>query len=174
MLTAAFLVVALVGVGVGVFSFISLNNYIIEANVYDLPMARVYHGGPSYTIPSGAWRVFDYDQKSYDTHGAFDLTVESYSVPETGFYQVIVQFSIDAIAGDYFMIRLYSNNSIICSRSYSSSLDTITFVVALTDINNFTVRDSLTIRVYQWNSGATSRTIREGEARTFLTVAKIA
>ena len=174
MLTAASLVVALVGVGVGVFSFISLNNYITEANAYVRPMARVYYGGPSYTIPSGAWRVFDYDQKSYDTHGTFNLTSESYSVPEAGFYQVIVQFSIDAIAGDYFMIRLYSNTFIICTRAYSSSLNTINFVVALTDINNFTEGDSLTIRVYQWNSGATSRNIREGERQTFFTVTKIA
>ena len=168
------LIVALAGGAIGTYSFISLNYYIIEANAYVLPIARVYHGGPSYTIPSGAWQVFDYDQKSYDTHGAFNLTTESYSVPETGFYQVIVQFSIDAIAGDYFMIRLYRNSNYTCSRAYSSSINTITFVVALTDINNFTEGDSLTIRVYQWNPGATSRTIREGVRRTFFTVAKIA
>ncbi len=175
MLAGVSLIVAIAGVAVGASSFFSLNNYINETNAYVLPMARVYYEGPVYTIPSGgAYLLFNYNQKSYDTHEAFDLASDSYTIPETGYYKVIAQYSIDADAGYFYMILLYSNNILVCSRSSTSSINTNTFGVALADIINFTIKDSITIKVYQFNSGAVSNNIFDGEEYTFFAIAKIA
>ncbi|KKM79881.1 hypothetical protein LCGC14_1345450 [marine sediment metagenome] len=168
------LIFALAGVGVGVFSFISMNNYINDANAYVLPMARVYYDGPPYTIPSGGtYKLFNYTQKSYDTHGAFNLTSNSYTIPETGYYQVIAQYSIFTDVGEFFLISLYSNDNLVSFISHTSGLDTNTFGVALMDINNFTKGDSLTIKVYIFNLGSLSRNIFNGEEYTFFSIAKI-
>jgi len=182
MLAGVSLIVALAGAGVGAFSFISLNiyindlnTYINETNAYVLPMARVYYGGSTYTIASGGgYQLFDYDQKSYDTHGAFNLTSDSYTIPEPGFYHVIAQYSIDAIDGGIFIILLYKNTDIVSFRVSSSSVNTDSFGVALTDIINFDEGDSLTIKVYQYDPGMASRNIFDGEAWTFLAISKIA
>lgn len=182
MLAGVSLIIALAGVAVGAFSFISLNNYINnidayinETNEYVLPMARVYYEGPIYTITSGGiYQLFNYNQKSYDTHEAFDLASDSYTIPETGYYQVIAQYSIDADDGYFYMIQLYSNDILVCSRSSTSSVITNTFGVALADIINFTIGDSITIKVYQWNSGDVSTNIFNGERYTFFAIAKIA
>ena len=210
MLAVVSLIVALAGVGTGVFSFISLNvftndmdtyindmntyindlntyinemntfindtnAYINETNAYVLPMARVYYGGSTYTIPSGGgYQLFDYDQKSYDTHGAFNLTSDSYTIPEPGFYLVTAQYTIDAVDGGYFIILLYKNTDIVSFRASTSSTNTNSFGVALTDIINFDEGDSLTIAVYQYDPGLVSRNIYNGEALTFFAIAKIA
>ena len=176
------LIVALAGVGVGAFSFISLNiyindmnSYIDEMNAYVLPMARVYYEGPVYTIPSGGiYQLFNYNQKSYDTHDAFDLASDSYTIPETGYYKVIAQYSIDADDGYFYIIQLYSNDILVCSRSSTSSIITNTFGVALADFINCTIGDSITIKLYQWNSGDVSNNIFHGEEYTFFAIAKIA
>jgi len=203
MLAGVSLIVAIAGAAVGAFSFISLNNYINDMdayindlnaymddmnayinetnafinnmNEYVLPMARVYYQGPVYTILSGGiYQLFNYNQKSYDTHEAFDLASDSYTIPETGYYQVIAQYSIDADDGYFYMIQLYSNDILVCSRSSTSSVITNTFGVALADIINFTIGDSITIKVYQYNSGDVSTNIFNGERYTFFAIAKIA
>jgi len=174
MLGVISLIVALAGVTVGAFSFISMNNYINDRNSYVLPMARTYYDGSLYTIVSGSLEIFNYNQKSYDTHGAFNLTSDTYTIPEPGFYQVIAQYSIDARDGDIFMIQLFSNTNIVGSTQCSSSVNTNTFGVALTGIFNFTTGDSLIIKLYQYNSGEVSRDIYNGEAYNFFAIAKIA
>ncbi|MHA2127978.1 MAG: hypothetical protein ACW99E_21955 [Promethearchaeota archaeon] len=159
----------------GVYSFISLNNYINNTDRYVLPMARVYYDGSYYAIASGgSEKLFNYDQKSYDTHEAFNLASDSYTIPETGFYQVIAQYSIDTDAGEFFVISLYSNDIIMSTKAYTSGLNTNVLGVALTDILNFTTGDSLTIKVYQYNIGALSREIFTGEEHTFFAITKIA
>ena len=180
MLTGLSLIIAIAGVAVGVFSFISLNNYINdmntyinEKNSYVPPMARVYYDGLIYSIPSGSFVTFNYTQKSYDNRDAFNLTSDSYKVPGSGFYQVIAQCSIDANDGDFFIIQLHRNGVLFCSRSCTSSVNTNTFGVALTDIINFEEGDSLTIKLYQYNPGNNPKNIFDGEAHTFFAIAKI-
>ena len=181
-LTVVSLIVAIAGSALGIYSFISLNNYINdmdayinEMNAYVLPMARVYYDGPVYAIPSGgAYKLFNYTQKSYDTHEAFDLASDSYTIPETGYYKVMAQYSIDADDGYFYIIQLYSNDTLVCSRSSTSSINTNTFGVVLADIINCTIGDSITIKVYQFNSGDVSNNIFDGEAYTFFAIAKIA
>jgi len=168
------LIIAIAGVAVGAFSFISLNNYSNSVNTYVLPMARVYYEGPTYTIASGSSGTFNYNQKNYDTHGAFNLASDSYTIPESGFYHIIAQYSIFASDGDFFYIQLFSNNILICSRSWGSSVTTNTFGVALSDINNFTEGDSLTIHIYIWNPSTASRNIFQGDESTFFAITKLA
>lgn len=168
MLALVSLIVALAGVGIGTY-------LIITANTYVLPAARVYYEGPTYVITDGgASKLFDYNQKSYDTHQAFDLTSNSYTIPEEGLYQVTAQCSIDSIDGGFFTLTLYSNADRVCYRSSTCSRNTNTFGVALTDILQFNREDSLTIRVYQSDPGSASRAIFDGEDFTFFAIAKIA
>jgi hypothetical protein len=161
-------IIALAGLGIGVYS-------LINASFYVLPVARVYHEGSTFLIPDGgASTLFDYNQKLFDSHQAFDLTSDSYTIPEEGYYQVTAQYSISAIDGSFFSIRLYVNNILVCARSSTSSQNTNVFGVVLTDFLIFNRGDSLTIRVYQSDPGVASRAIYGGEEYTFFAIAKVA
>ena len=169
------LIIAIAGIAVGAFSFISINSYTTKEEAYVLPMARVFYDGPYYTIPSGGAPIlFNYTEKNYDTHEKFDLDTDSYSIPETGYYQIIAQYSIDADAGEFFRIELYSNNVLVCSKAYTTGMDTNHLGVSLMDIRHFSEGDSLTIKAYQYNVGALPRAIFSGEADTYFAIAKIA
>lgn len=175
------LILALGGVGIGGYLYFSTNNfqmvvdqYINEKNEYVLPMARAYYGGPFYSIPSGgALQLFDFNGLSFDTRGTFNLTSNAYIIPETGFYEVIAQYSIDADAGNFYVIALCKNNIVICSKSYTSSMNTNVFGVSLSDVNNFNEGDSVTIKAYQYNGGSLSRDVFNGEEYTFFTIVKV-
>ena len=195
MLGVVTLIIALSGVGLGAYSFLFVNNYvndlnaqiddlnvqiddlnavINETNSYNPPMAEVYYDDVSvYSIPSGISQTFNYNQISFDNRDAFNLTSDSYTIHEPGFYQVTAQYSIEALAGDFFMIQLLSNEMIVCSRSLTASTNTNTFGVVLTNIFNFVEGDSLIIRVYQYNGGAATRSIFPGGAHNFFAIAKI-
>ncbi|MBY9019911.1 MAG: hypothetical protein KGD67_02555 [Candidatus Lokiarchaeota archaeon] len=174
LLTVVSLIVALSGGAIGVYSFISLNIHTNATNSYILPKARVYYDGPTYTILSGGGNVlFNYNHKSHDTHEAFNLTSDSYTIPETGYYEVIAQYSIYAADGGFFNIQLYSNDILVSSRSSTSSAITNVFGVTLTDIINFNKGDSINVKVYQYNSGSLSRNIYSGEEYTFFAIAKL-
>lgn len=171
------LILALLGIGVGGFSYFLLNTHITESETdsYVLPMARVYYEGSTYTITSGgAYKLFDYTHKSYDTHGAFDLTSDSYTIPETGFYQIYAQYSIYSDVGEFFMIRFYSNDILISTNSVTGSVPTNTLGVGLTDVINVTMGDVLTIKIYHYNPGDLSRNIFSGEQYNFFIITKIA
>jgi len=182
MLAVVSLIVALAGVAIGAFSFISMNNYINdlntyinETNAYVLPMARMYYEGPTYTIPDGGGpMLFNYTHKSYDTHEAFNLDTDSYIIPETGYYQVTAQYSIDAVDGGFFLITLNSNNVEVSQRASTCSRNTNVFGVAIVDILMFDQGDSITVKIYQSDPGAVSRNIFDGEEETFFAIAKIA
>ena len=168
------LLLALGGLGTGIYSIISMNQYINEKNAYTLPMARVYYSGVSYSIPSGVSYVnLDYNSKTFDTHEAFNLLLNVYIIPETGFYHIIAQYSIGAESDDFFQILLFKNGNLISEKAYTSSRDTNAFGVSLSDMHNFTQGDSLTIKAYQYNMGSLPRTIFDGEEFTFFTIMKV-
>jgi len=175
------LIIALALIAFGAYSYVIMKSYIngINATINDMnayisPMASVYYDSMStYSLTRGSSPTFNYNQISYNNRDAFNLTSDSYIIHEPGFYQVTAQYSIDAIDGDFFMIQLLSNGIIIGSRSSTASINTNIFGVALTDIFNFEEGDSLTIRVYQYNGGSAPKSIFDGEAYTFFTIAKI-
>ena len=168
------LLLALGGLGIGIYSFISMNQYINAKNAYIVPMARVYYSGVSYTIPSGvSYVTLDYNAKSFDTHEAFNLLLNAYIIPETGFYHMIAQYSIGADTDDFYQILLFKNGNLISEKAYTSSRDTSAFGVSISDVHNFTEGDSLTIRAYQYNVGSLPRTIFDGEEFTFFTIMKV-
>jgi hypothetical protein len=202
MLGVVTIIIALSGLALGAYSFILMNNYvntlnaqiddlnaeindlnteiddlntvINETNSYHPPIAKVYYDDVSvYSIPSGISQTFNYNQIDFDNRDAFNLTSDSYTIHEPGFYQVTAQYSIEALAGDFFMIQLLSNEVIVCSRSLTASVGTNTFGVVLTNIFNFAEGDSLTIRVYQYNGGSATRNIFPGGAHNFFVIAKI-
>jgi hypothetical protein len=195
MLGVVTLIIALSGFALGAYSFILMNNYvntlnaqiddlnaeindlntiIEETNSYNPPMAEAYYDDVSaYSIPSGMSQTFNYNQIYYDNRDAFNLTSDSYTIHEPGFYQVTAQYSIEAVAGDFFQIQLLCNGVIFCSRSLTASTSTNTFGVVLTNILNFTEGDSLTILVYQYNAGSAVRHIFPGGSHNFFAIAKI-
>ena len=151
-----------------------MNTYLNEKNSYIPPMAEVYYDDMSvYSIPYQSSQTFNYNQVSYDNRDAFNLTSDSYTIHEPGFYQVTAQYSIEAYDGDFFMIQLLSNSIIVCSRSFTASTYTNTFGVGLTIIFNFAEGDSLTILIYQYNGAHTTRNIFPGGAHNFFAIAKI-
>ena len=168
------LLLALGGLGMGVYSFISMNQYINAKNAYIVPMARVYYSGLPVSIPSGVgYLVLDYNSKTFDTHEAYNLLLNVYIVPETGFYHVISQYSIDAEADDFYQIFLFKNDNMISEKAYTSSINTNVLGVSLSDVHNFTQGDRITIKVYQYNAASLPRTIFDGEQFTFFTIMKV-
>ena len=153
-----------------------LNNRIeeleTEEDPYVVPRARVYRLG-SYSLVSSHTALFDYTSTSYDTHNAFNLTSDTYIIPETGFYQVIAQFCITVEDQDLFKIYIYINGSVHASRSYTAACPAITFAVSITDIVNTTVGDLITISAYSYNVGDVSRSVYGMEAYSFFTISKL-
>ena len=192
-LVAFALIFGLIGTGLGGFMLVKnyglvdeineLNNRIEESNnrieelekeedPYVVPRARVYRLG-SYSLVSGDTTKFDYTNTSYDTHSAFNLTLDEYTIPETGFYQVIAQFCITAEDQDFFKINININGSMIASRSYTASRSTNTFAVSITDIVNTTAGDIITITAYSYNAGGFSRLVYSSEVYSFFTISKL-
>jgi len=175
------LIIALVATALGAYTFVIMNNYInaLNARIDDLnsyipPMASVYYDDVSaYSIPDQSSQTFNYNQISYDNRDAFNLVSDSYRIPGTGFYQVTAQYSIEAYDGDFFMIQLLSNGTIVCSRSFTASTTTNTFGVSLTNNFNFAEGESLSILIYQYNGAHTARNIFPGGAHNFFTIAKM-
>ncbi len=185
-LVAFALIFGLIGTGLGGFMLVKdyglvdevneLNNRIEELeeeeDPYVVPRARVYRLG-SYSLVSGYTTVFDYTNTSYDTHNAFNLTSDTYIIPETGFYQVIAQYCITVEDQDFFKIYIYINGSVHASRLYTAAYPTITFSVSITDIVNTTVGDLITISAYSYNVGGVSRSVYGMEAYSFFTISKL-
>lgn len=185
-LVAFALIFGLIGTGLG--GFMLVNNYALvdelnelndrieelekEEDPYIVPRARVYRLG-SYSLISGHNALFDYTNISYDTHNAFNMTSDAYSIPETGFYQVIAQYCIDADDLDFFKIYIEINGSVHASRSYTASSSISDFAVSITDIVNTTVGDLITISVFSLNPGDISRAVYGMEAYSFFTISKL-
>ena len=192
-LVAFALIFGLIGTGLGGFMLVKdyglvdevneLNNRIEELNnrieeleteedPYVVPRARVYRLG-SYSLVSGYNTLFDYTSTSYDTHNAFNLTSDTYIIPETGFYQVIAQYCISVEDQDFFKIYIVINGSIHASRLYTAACSASTFSVSITDIVNTTVGDLITIIAYIYNVGGVSRSVYGMEAYSFFTISKL-
>jgi len=168
-LVALALIISLIGAGAG--GFMLIKTYVLEPR-YVLPMARVYRLG-SYFLNSGASTTFDYSDKSFDTHDAFDLVSDSYEIPETGFYHVIAQYCIDVEFQDFLKIEIHLNGTTISSRSYTAARSTNTFTVSVNDIINVTAADLISIRAYSYNLAADPREVFSEEPYTFFTIMKI-
>jgi len=176
------LIIALASIAFGAYSYVLMNSYINgiyatinDMNAYIPPMASVYYDSMStYSITSGSSPTFNYNQISYDNRDAFNLTSDSYTIHKPGIYQVTAQYSIEAYDGDFFMIQLLNNATIVCSRSFTASTTTNTFGVSLTNSFNFVEGESLSILIYQFNGAHTARNIFPGGAHNFFTIAKIA
>jgi hypothetical protein len=181
MLGIVSLIIALIATGLGAYTFFSMNNninalnaHIDDLNSYIPPMASAYYDDMStYSIPYQSSQTFNYNQISYDNRDAFNLTSDSYTIHEPGIYQVTAQYSIEAYDGDFFMIQLLSNGTIVCSRSFTASTTTNTFGVSLMNNFNFIESESLSILIYQYNGAHTARNIFPGGAHNFFTIAKI-
>ncbi len=139
---------------------------------YVVPRARVYRLG-SYSLDSSTTATFDYTNTSYDTHNAFNLTSDAYIIPETGFYQVIAQYSITADDQDFFKIYIDINGAPHTVSSFTASRYTNTYTVSITDFLNTTAGDLITIDAYIFNAGGVSRLVYSAEDYSFFAISKI-
>lgn len=172
-LAALALIIALLGAGAGGFLIIKqLTSMPPEEEPYIRPMAKVYRTG-SYFLPSGTYTTFNFTDKIYDSHDAFVLELDVYEIPETGFYLVIAQYSVDVELDDFFKIDLALNGTTITSKSYTPARDTNTFTVSVTDIINVTAGDLISIRTYSYNLPGDPRYIYAYEAYTFFEIMKM-
>ena len=173
-LTVIALIIGLSGLLMGGYAIIQLNfRAEVPDNDYILPVARVFLGS-SYALTSGgAYKLFNFTDVSFDNHDAFNLTSDAYIIPEMGYYQIISQYSIDAVDQDFFIIIITLNEVIVSFSSHTASRTTNTFTVSITDIINATVGDAISIMAYSYNSLDDPRAIFPGETHTFFSIAKI-
>nr|MDO8111252.1 hypothetical protein [Candidatus Sigynarchaeota archaeon] len=162
------LVIGLVGVAFGGYAvFTSINNS------YVLPKARAYVGLSGQALSNSGNAMLNFTNITYDSHGAFNLTSDLYVVPETGYYQVIAQYAVEAVDGDFFKIYIKGNSTIYSSRSYTASATTNTFTVAIEDILSLVKGSSFSIWTYSYHVAAGSRDIFAAEAYTFVSIVKV-
>jgi len=167
------LIFGLIGAGTGGYLFVQ--DYLLAEEETTLPKARVYYDAATYWLLSNsAGKILDFTNVSYDTHNAFNLTSNLYIVPESGIYQVNAQFSIDALAGDNFVVYIIRNNSFHSFRRYTSSMTVNNLGIGVSDMVNATVGDEISIRGYFYTSGGGIRLISGNEYLTYFSIAKLA
>lgn len=140
-----------------------------------MPKARVYYDDTTFWLLSlTASKTLDFTNVSYDTHNAFNLTSNLYVIPESGFYQINAQFSMDALAGDSFVVYIVKNNSFHSYRRYTSSVVLNNLGIGVSDMVNASVGDTISIRGYFYTSGGGIRHISGGTYLTYFSIAKLA
>lgn len=163
------IIIAISGLLVGGYAAFQMN---LRGN-YVLPVAKVFLGG-SYALGSGMpYKILDFTDKSFDSHNAFNLASDEYIVPETGYYQIIAQYSIQSYDQDFFIIGILQNDTIVGACSYFAAASTNTFTVSITDIISANVGDAISIYAYLYYVSGSPRALFEGEEFTFFSIAKL-
>ncbi|MFX1327983.1 MAG: hypothetical protein ACFE91_07550 [Promethearchaeota archaeon] len=122
--------------------------YVLN-NPIPTPRARVWRFS-TYLLTGGPQRI-NFDTKSYDSTGSFNLTTDRYVIPENGYYLLI--------ASSLLRIHGYTIGEIaICSNDYPngfsrirSTPDTVInaqFTVSITDIAYFSEGDWIEITLW--------------------------
>ena len=168
-LVAIALIFGLLGAGFG--GFLMLKEYVFAPK--PLPKARIYCNIGSYSIPAYSTQKFDFTSTTYDTHNAFDQLTDTYTVPETGFYQIYVQISIEAYDDDKFTISVYYDGLAYSRTTHIAAGFTNFFAVTLSTTVNASAGSELNINFYQYNVGLASRLVYEGESRTYWEITQI-
>ena len=175
-LAAFALIFAILGAGAG--GYLMYKELFVTEEVGEhmhdiaLPKARAYCGS-GFVLESGIHTLVDLSQISYDTHDAFNVTDNTYIVPESGFYSVFAQLSVFCLDGDFFRMHIYQNGTQVAVQSYFAAGSTNTFTVAGEDILNATAGETIFFRVFMVNSGGTIRGIFVGSAYSFCTIEKL-
>jgi len=163
------------GVLVGGFALIQIN-FPRESQEpqYVLPKARVYLDS-SYNLNGVDYHRLNYTHKSFDSHDTFNLATDEYIVPETGFYQVIAQYSVEAYDQDFFTIQIINNMWLNGTCSYTVSISTFTwyFSVTITNIITAFEGDAISINTFLFLSGPPTRALFPGEEFTYFSIVKI-
>ncbi|MFX0022470.1 MAG: hypothetical protein ACFE9S_09080 [Candidatus Hermodarchaeota archaeon] len=168
------LIFGMSGVLIGGFALIQLNFTGDQPTHYVLPMARVYLDS-SYNLNGVEYQRLNYTHKSFDSHDAFNLATDEYIVPETGFYQVVAQYSVEAYDQDLFIISIFNNMYLNGTCAYTVSISTFTwyFSVAITDIITAFEGDAISINTFLFLSGPPTRALFPGEHYTYFSIVKI-
>lgn len=184
------IILGLIGAGTGGYLFIK-NNALeaeiinLEEDITDLedtieemqgkilPKARIYYDDSTFWILHNTGRVIEFTNSSYDTHNAFNFTDSSYLIPESGFYQINAQFSIEAEAGDDFVIYIMRNNTFHSFRRYAAPITINNFGCGISDKVNATVGDTIRIRGFYYGTSSTVRYVSGGENFSYFTIAKL-
>jgi len=124
-------------------------------------------------LTEGIVDVLNFTHTSYDIYNAFNLTSDTYLIPESGFYQVAAQYSISARVNDTYYIYFIKNNIIISDRQTACSSSSIDMIMAIADIVYCTTGDVITFYVAQYNPAHAFRVFYQFPAPTFCTIAKI-
>jgi len=168
------LIFGLIGAGTGGFLFVT--NYLLveEPEEIILPKARLYYDDSYLWVSHNTGKVIEFTDTSYDTHNAYNFTSNLYVIPESGFYQINAQYSVDCEAGDNYVIYIMVNNAFHSYLRTTSSLTLSNFGIGVNDIVNATVGDEIKIRAFFSDSTSEIRYFSGGEYFTFFTIAKLA
>ncbi|GAG70559.1 unnamed protein product [marine sediment metagenome] len=167
------LIIGVSGVSVGGYALIQINLMGQEqVPEYVLPTARVFLSF-TYDLSSGVTVKFDFSDKSFDSHDAFNLISDEYIIPETGYYQVFAKYDIDAIDQDFFVIEIWRNNNMNRSCTYTPAQSTNYFSVSIADIILAEQGDAISIWAYIYNDPSANRTLFAGEQHTYFSIVKI-
>ncbi|QEE14328.1 hypothetical protein DSAG12_00141 [Promethearchaeum syntrophicum] len=172
------LLLGLIGSGTGGYLF--AKEFFLDVEPQEehiLPKARVfYNGTPSFSKYSNTVaESLDFNQVSYDTHNAFDLTNDSYIIPEDGVYDIDAQYCVaNAEDGDDYVIFIMLDTQRAAFKQVTCSATVSTLGVSISDKLNLTVGDTISIHIFVFTGVSEWRSVYGKEYATFFSIAKLA
>jgi hypothetical protein len=167
------IIIGLTGIALGGYAILGmLNNRSPDFYIY--PKAKAFFDGGGYSLQDSSMVKLDFTDIAFDSHDAFNTTSDTYIIPETGFYIIIAQFTIEANISDLFSITIMANMQTNGSYACTASAYTNHYAVSIETILKLTEGDAITIWVYFYCGYIwETRSIYPGEAFTFFTIAKL-
>lgn len=169
------IILGLIGSGTGGYLFAKEFLFEQQEEEQILPKARVYLDTSMSKYSRTTQQDLNFDQISYDTHNAFNLTSDKYVIPEDGVYHVDAQYSISvAETDDNYVIYIILNSQMHVYKRVTCSYNINNFCVSASDMLNCSVGDAISIRIYVTTSPDAWRTVEGREYLTFFAIAKLA
>lgn len=147
------------------------SNTVMSSDTDTRVVAGSFLMSTNQTVSSTSFTKILFDTVGRDTHGAFNLTLDRYEIPVTGFYQVSASAYLTLItSGDTYSIGIYRNGSLVRERLDTSSS---TQIFATIDAQLIFCNAGDYIEIYIDSGTDNSYTVNSTSSVTFFTIARV-
>ncbi len=163
------IIIGIVGIGLGGYAVVE---DLMESDPV-IPKASAYVGSAQSLTVSTETRI-NFTAVSFDSHSAFNLTSDAYTLPEAGYYRIDAQFCVTANRGDFFSISVRQNGVSALRGGFTAAAYSNFFEVSVSGIVQGSAGDVFTVFGYFYNAtGPTTRALFANDAYSFFSLAKL-